>query len=227
MMMSIGKIDRYFAQQALIVGRIRDGLTEQPTVQRPAVALFYQAPPGQPLPRFPLQPRLLADGSFVFTGDPTRAFPPLSGGQTLDLCLVAEAAGYQEVSEDFSLSAADVTPQPQPRTIAGQVVMIPLLAAPLFEHNFDLLPLPMSLSGRVVDADNPNQFVAGAEVRITAPELRGPVFSNANGFFNLPDLPVARVVTLRIEKVGFAVLEAPITLDYRQPVYQQTFALST
>lgn len=226
MMMSIGKIDRYFAQQALIVGRIRDGLSEQPTLQPPAVALYYQAPPGQPLPRFPLQPRLLADGSFVFTGDPTRTFPPLSGGQTLDLRLVAEAAGYQEVSEDFSLSAADVTPQPQPRTIAGQVVMIPLLAAPLFEHDFDLLPLPMSLSGRVVDADNPNQFVAGAEVRITAPELRGPVFSNANGFFNLPDLPVARVVTVRIEKVGFAVLEAPITLDYRQPVYQQAFALS-
>lgn len=226
-MMSISQIDRYFAQQALIVGRVRDGLTEQPTLQPPTVALFYQAPAGQPLPRFPLQPRLLADGSFVFAGDPTRAFPPLSGGQTVDLRLVAEAAGYQAASEDFSFSAADVTPQPQPRTIDGQVVMVPLLAAPLFAHDFDLLPLPMGLSGRVVDADDPSQFVAGAEVRITAPAARGPVVSNANGFFNLPDLPVARVVTVRIQKVGFAVLETPITLDYRQPVYQQTFALST
>lgn len=225
-MMPTIKIDRFFAQQALIVGRVRDGLTEMPTLQPPMVTLYYQAAAGQPLPRYPLQPRLQADGSFVLAGDPTRAFPPLTGVQTLDLRLVVEAAGYQAASEEFSLSAADVTPQPQPRTIAGQTVMLPLLAAPLFEHNFDLLPRPMSLSGRVVDADNPNQAVDGAEVRITAPAPRGPVFSNANGFFNLPDLPVAPQVTVRITKAGFVVLEIPITLDYRQPVYQQTFALN-
>ncbi len=225
--MLIGEVDRYFAQQALIVGRVRDGLTEQPTLQPPTVALYYQAPAGQPLPRYPIQPRRLADGSFVLAGDPTRAFPPLTGVQTLDLRLVAEAPGYQTGSRDFSLTAVDVTPQPQPRTIAGQVVMVPLLDAPLLEHDFDLLPLPMSLSGRVVNADDPSQAVDGAEVRITAPAPRGPVFSSTNGFFNLTDLPVARQVTLRIAKAGFVVLETPVMLDYRQPVYQQTFALST
>jgi hypothetical protein len=223
--MNLASIDRILTQQALITGRVTDGITGRAPLLPPGVELLARLTGGTTR-RFPLIFRVYPDGTFVAAGDPGRAFPRLPAGASLDLRLNAHAAGYQLATFDFSLVAAQLTPTDQARVIDGRNVTVGLLAAPLIEHDFALMPLPVSLAGRVVEADAPETPVAAAQAAISAPAPRGPALTSTDGFFHLADLPVAAEVTVRIAKAGFNTLDRVISLDFGQPVNHQTFALT-
>lgn len=224
--MGLRALDTVLFSQALITGRIVDALTGAAPLTQPALTLNYQTPPGAPVRPYPLPARLSPGGLFVFAGNPQTAFPRLSPGSTLDLRLTASAAGYETQEIEFSLTDIDLALQPVTRTIGGQQVIIHMLDAPVSTQEFLLLPLPLQLSGRVVEADSPDTPIANARVRVTAPEGRGPVFTNADGFYTLPDMPLAQEITVRARRVGFAELTQIIHLDYRQPVNELNFALN-
>jgi hypothetical protein len=220
-------IDTVLTQQALITGRILDALTGEVPLSPPSIELTYQPSPGGTPRRFPLFRNLLPGGLYAFVGDPLTAFPRLSGGATLDLRLTATAPGYQAATADFSLTPAQVTPTAQSRTIDERVFDLLLLGGPVHEQDLALQPVPLHLAGRIVDAEDRDTGLAGAQVDVTAPEARGPVTTDAEGFFTLRDLPVAARITVRVELAPRPPLSTTVTLDYRHPVNQQTFALGS
>lgn len=223
--MQLGTIDRVLTQQALITGQVRDSLTERPTLYPPAVTLLYQTAPGEPERRYPLTARLYRDGRFVFPGDPATTFPRLSAGGSLDLLLRVSASRYQTQEIPFSLSSTDLTPGEETRVIDGRALTLPLLEVPLFEQTIDLQPEPLHLNGRIVEADDPGVPIANADASITEPLLIGPLQTDADGYFTFYDLPAVDEVRLQVQRTGFVPLDTVVTLDYRQPVNQMTYAL--
>jgi len=219
-------IDTVVTHQALIVGQVADGLTGRQTLYPFDVELRYQTGVGQPTQRFPLTPRFASGGLFVFPGLPTTAFPRLSPGETLELRLAVSAPRYQPQEIDITLTDVDLALIDESLNAGTLTATASVLDAPLVEQTFALLPEPIHLGGRVVNADDPQQPVPNAEVRVTAPEARGPVATGAEGFFTLQNLPVAQEITVRVSAlVGFRPFETTVTLDYREPVNRVTFAL--
>lgn len=220
-------IDPAIAHQALIVGRVTDGLTNRPTLRPPAVELTYQTLAGQPPRSYPLNVRLDSSGVFAFAGMPGTAFPRLSPGGTLDLRLTISAPRYQTRTIDFTLSGTDLALIDRTLDVDGELLSASVLDAPLREENVALLPEPVHLGGRVVSADDPETPVAGAHITVTAPETRGPVSTDTDGFFTLHDMPVAQEVTVEVSGLpSFEQIVTTVHLDYRQPVNHVTFALS-
>lgn len=225
--MTLGTIDAVLVQQVLITGQVVDTLTERPVLSPPLVELFYQTPAGEPPRRYPLLARLYPGDLFVFSGAPAFVFPRLAAGGTLDLRLTVSASNYQTWSVDFSLSPTDLALTEQPRQVEGRTVSVAVLAAPLFQQQINLLPQPVHLNGQVVNANEPDTPIQNAEVRVIGPETRGPVNTDADGFFILHNMPVALEIRVRVDRSGFTTLETPIALDYRQPVNRQIFALNS
>lgn len=220
-------IDPVIAHQALILGQVTDGLTGRPTLRPPTVELYYQTPVDEPTRLYPLTARLDSSGLFVFPGKPITAFPRLSPGGALDLRLTVSAPRYQTQNIDFTLSDVDLTLVERTLDTAGESLSVSVLSAPLLEQDVALLPEPVHLGGRVVNADDPEEPVANAQVTVTAPEVRGPVATNAQGFFTLIDLPVVQEVTVQVSGLpGFEEVVTTVRLDYRQQVNRVTLALS-
>ena len=223
---NLRSVDTVVTHQALIVGRVTDGLTGRPTLYPFTVELRYQTGVGQPLRSYPLTPRTEPSGVFVFPGAPTTAFPQLSPGETLDLRLVVSAARYQGQEVDITLSNADLALTDQTLNAGALTAIASVLDAPLVEQTFALLPEPVHLGGRIVSADDPEQPVPNAEVRITAPDARGPVTTNVDGFFTLQNLPVAEEVTVQVSAPpNFVQRVTTVHLNYRQPVNHVAIAL--
>jgi hypothetical protein len=212
-------VDTVVTHQALITGRVTDGLTGGPTHYPFTIELRYQTAVGQPQRSYPLTPRTEPSGLFVFPGVPTTAFPRLSPGETLELRLAVSAPRYQGQEVDITLTDADLTLADQTLDAGGFTATASVLDAPLVEQTFALLPEPVHLGGRVVSADDPEQPIPNAEVRITAPEARGPITTDVNGFFTLQNLPVAQEVTVQVSAPpDFVQRVTTLRLDYRQPV---------
>lgn len=219
-------IDTVVTHQALIAGQVADGLSGGPTLYPFTVELRYQTGVGQPPRLYPLTPRLEPSGLFVFPGAPTTAFPRLSPGETLALRLSVSAPRYQAQEIDVTLTDADLTLVEQTLDAGALTATAFVLDAPLLEQTFALLPEPVHLGGRVVSADDPEQPIANAEVRVTAPEARGPVTTDVNGFFTLQTLPVAEEVTVQVSAPpDFEQRVTTVRLDYRQPINQVAIAL--
>ncbi len=223
--MQLVTIDRVLTQQALITGQVRDALTKRPLLYPPTVTLLYQTVSDEPGRPYPLTARLYRNGRFIFPGNPTTAYPQLTAGSTLDLLLKVSAPRYQTQETPFSLSDADLTPTEGMREIDGRSLTLQLLDAPLFDQTVDLLPKPLHLNGRIVEADNPNTPIANASVSISEPGDIGPFLTDADGYFTIYDLPIVNGVCFHAQHADFEPLETWISLDYRQPVNQMTFTL--
>ncbi len=160
-------IDALLTYQALVIGRISDRLTGRAPRSAATVSLEQLGANGRPAWRLALPTRVFANGAYAIAGDPLSALPVPTGGETLDLRLVTRCPGYFEERFDFSLDAAALALQPEQRTVLGLPLVTRRLAAPLLEHDVQLLPLPVALSGRVVEADDPTAPVNNAQVRVT------------------------------------------------------------
>jgi hypothetical protein len=219
-------IDNVVTQQALIVGRVSDGLTGRQTVYPIEVELRYRTGAGQPPRRLPLTPRIDPSGLFVFTGLPATAFPRVLPGETLELRLAVSAPRYQPQEIDLTLTDADLGLTDYTLSAGALTATASVLSAPVVEQIFELLPEPVGLAGRVVSADDPEHPIPGAEIRVTAPDARGPVTADADGFFTLHDLPIAEEITVRVSaSPDFVNRVITVRLDYRQPVNGVTLPL--
>jgi hypothetical protein len=223
--MQIGTVDLVLTLQALIRGEVRDALTERLPLYPPSIKLLYRPEPGQPERPYPLTVRLHRNGHFVFPGDPATAFPRLSAGSSLDLLLRVSAFRYQMQEIPLSLSGSDLKLTAKTREIDGGSITLELLDVPLVDQTIDLLPEPLHLNGRIVEADEPNAPIANAGVNISEPSNMGPFTSGADGYFTINDLPVVSQVRLLAEHDDFMPFDTSIRLDYRQPVNQMTFTL--
>lgn len=219
-------IDTVVTQQALIVGRVSDGLTGRQTVSPIEVELRYWTGTGLPPRRFPLTPRIDPSGLFVFPGLPARAFPRLLPGETLELRLTVSALRYQSQEIDITLTDADLGLTDYTLSAGVLTATASVLNAPVVEQIFELFPEPVGLGGRVVSVEDPEQPIPGAEIRVTAPEARGPATADADGFFTLHDMPITEEVTVRVAaSPDYANHVTTLRLDYRQPVNSVTLAL--
>jgi hypothetical protein len=161
---------------------------------------------------------------FTCAGAPERVFPRLLDDEVLELRLRVEAPGYAPAEVDFTLTAADVNPVPETVTLADLVVEVdsyPNLPASV---DVPLRPEAVALGGWVIDDDDPDTPVAGASARVTAPEPRGPVTTDARGYFRIDDLPVALAVTVEIT-LDTRTLTREVALQPTVPINQRTFSL--
>jgi hypothetical protein len=223
--MILATVSSILSGQILFRGRAFDALTNSAPRSRPVVTLFYQTPAGVAQRPYPLAPRVTNNGTFIFIGDPNRSLPHPVAGQTLDLRLTISALGYQTRSFDFSLDETALSRTEVERELDGKTVRVRLLAAPLWSQDVALDPIAVHLYGRVVHAHDMHTPIAGAQVLLINPEMRGPFSTDTNGAFAIRELPLALQVELRISSAGFGTLEYNVYLDYRQPVNQFQFAL--
>lgn len=220
--MPLKTLDKVLTQQVFLTGEVTDALLVRRPLTPPSIELVYRAAPSRP---YALSLRQTPDGQYAFFGEPVTAFPDLTPPDLLELRLVVSAEGYAEQRLDLTLTAANLALAEVTRQIAGQPVQVPLRINLPIVRDFALLPQPVNLAGRVVNRDEPDAPVANAQVRILAPQPRGPVSSNAAGYFSLQSLPVALEVTAEVTATGFDRLEQTINLDYRTPLNQHSFAL--
>jgi hypothetical protein len=220
--MPLKTLDAVLTQQVFLTGRIMDALLGRPVPVVPAIHLLYREAPER---RYALGFRQTPDGQYAFFGEPVTSFPDITPPDILQLRLVVSAPGYVEQRLDVTFTAANLTLANVTRQIAGRPVDVPFRINLPIVRDFALLPVPVHLAGRVVNRDEPDVPVANAQVRITAPQPRGPVTANASGYYSLPDLPVALEVTAQVTAAGFETLQETVNLDYRIPLNQHSFAL--
>jgi hypothetical protein len=222
-------VDAVLSQQVLITGRVTDDISGRPPRLSLSLTLVYRATPERV---FPLDLRVTPDGQFAYFGNPRTTLPELTGGQSLALRLLASAPGYQTTSLDLTLSAADLTLGTETlgepiRQHVGRDLEVELRTQLPISRNLTLQPEPVHLAGRIVQRNDPSLPVEGAEVRVTAPQARGPVTSAASGFYTLQDLPLVAEVEVRVTAAGFTTVDETITLDYAVALNQRSFALES
>src|SRR5690606_10648037 len=220
--MTLKALDTVLTQQVFLTGHVTDAFTGRDVVDGLTVDLVYRDEPER---RYALEKRQTPDGRYAFFGEPRTAWPDLTPPDVLALQLVVSAPRYAEQRLDLTLTAANLALATAARQIAGRDVDVPLRINLPLTRDFALLPLPVHLAGRIVRRDDPATGIAGATVRVTAPEARGPVVTAAEGFFTLQDLPVAQSVTVLVTATGFDTLTETYAPDYRTPLNQHTFAL--
>ncbi len=214
--------DIVLSTQAFITGHIVDAIARRPLRTLPSLFLHQRSAPDRAVG---LCQRIGRDGSFAWFGDPRSALPELAAGQVFDLALTAKAEGYESQSIDLPLSEADLELQPVTLEIMGKSFSVPVRTALPVGVEIALSPRPVGLNGRVVQKADPSQGIAAASIRVSLPETRGPVFSDANGYFTLSDLPVAAFATFVVQAPNFIEFEAQLPLDFGSPFNQRVFAL--
>jgi hypothetical protein len=216
------KRDTVLTQQVFISGKIRDALSGLPPLSVPSLQLVYRDEPTRP---YALAARLTADGLFAFYGNPVIAFPKPVAGQTLNLRLVVKAEGYAAWSNDLTFTDTQLLLANVTRTVGGENVTVKLRTNLSIEQEVSLHPNPLTLAGRVVDAAEPNSPISSARVLVSSPTLRGPIITQADGFFTLPNLPVALNINVQVTRTGYKNLVTTLLLDYSQPINQVQLGL--
>jgi hypothetical protein len=204
--------------QALIFGRATDGLTGAAPVAPPVVRLLDRDT-GQD---YGLPGRVLADGRFVFFGQPGPAFPRLVA-QAYHLRLTAGAPGYQPATFDFDVGpAADqpaltTRPVPQDGIEPMRVLLFTGAGLPQRDIALTLQPNRLWLQGFVRVSNNPQVGVAGSSVSIQASGLSA--ITDALGAFTFAaPLPLVSAVNVRAEASGFETGMMTCELDYTHPI---------
>lgn len=205
--------------QALISGRVRDGLTEAAPLARAVVRLVDRDTDEA----YPLPVQVSPNGAFAFHGKPQNAFPALVE-RAYRLRIEASAPHYRPRAIDLDVGPAAA----QPTTVnrASRVAGIPDMRLRLFgggglprtELQLDLERYPVLLRGRVHASDDPSVGISGARVWCRRPA--GPTTgTDAQGRFVHPRLlPVALEVHLRVSASGFEPLIIVYQPDYTRPV---------
>lgn len=223
--MRLRTVDTALLHQAVVTGRIADGLTGRRVPGTVTLTPSYRRAGESELRPFPGGSRIHDNGYYALAGDPNDGLPTLAAGQELELRLRVQAEGYSETESVLTLSAAQLARAQSDEDLAGYTVEVERLQAPPARRNIDLLPEPVSLAGKVIAEHDLDSPVAGASVSITAPAAAGPVSTDARGEFRIEDLPVAVEVTVEIA-IGGVTESVDVMLDYRRSINQRTFSIS-
>lgn len=203
-------------QQVIVAGRITDAMAGGAPRARAAVALLRAD--GRVLAD--VVARVGADGLYAVHADPSRVLP----AQAISLRVAVTAPGYQPAQVTVDFTAADLARIPRPLALADPAEVSVIAGLPV-ARDVALDPLPVALSGRIIEAEDRSQPIAGATVTLTAPLPMAPVASDAEGWFTLSPLPVAPRVTLSITAPGHDPASAEHIVDFRNPINQGSFTL--
>ncbi len=222
--MSLRAVSGVVSTQALVAGRIRDALTGAAPARLSSLALALRRGGESVFRPYPGTIRLLDGMHFTTWGSPGRLFPagpPLAG---LDFRLEVHAPGYEAEVVDFSIPAHELTPVDERVRVGEREVRVQgYPSLPRFVE-VALTPMPVALGGWVIDDHDPETPVPGATARITAPAPRGPVTSDARGYFRIENLPVALSVTVEIQQ-GSRSLVQEVPIRPADPLNERTFSL--
>jgi len=205
-------------RQTMISGEVTDAFTGGSPRATPVVTVVRDAD-GAPVHGTTV--RVLPGGRYVIDGDPA-ALPP---AVAVVLRVEVEAEGYQSARRTVAFTAADLTRVTKVVTLRGASSEVRVIKTPQLGQNVAVTPRPVTLTGRVSQAEDPAEPIAGARVEITVPASVGPAVTDADGFFTLGPAPVAETVTVSVTAPGREPLERVVRLDFRSSVDQRAFAL--
>jgi hypothetical protein len=214
------------ARQALISGRVQDGLTGAAPLGRITVRLLDRDTGDE----YPLRGTVLADGHFAFHAAPEKAFPGLAE-RTYHLRVEASAPRYTADGFDFDVGpvadqpAEVVVPAPTPGIQDLRVKLFTAGGLPRTGISLTLDREGVRLEGRVVVSTDPTAGVANATVQQNPPA--GPsTTTGSEGFFAFVDpLPIVLSLQLRISAASFENTIMIYELDYTRPVNRVTILL--
>jgi hypothetical protein len=214
------------ARQAIISGRVLDGLTGVVPLGRITVRLLDRDTGDE----FPLRGTVLADGHFAFHAAPEKAFPGLAE-RTYHLRVEASAPRY--TLDGFDFDVGPVADQPAEVVVSVPTPGIQDLNVRLFTAgglprtgiSLTLDRDGVHLEGRVVVSSNPGVGVANATVQQNPPA--GPsTTTGSEGFFAFAaPLPIVLSLQLRISAASFENTMMTYELDYTRPTNQVTIPL--
>ena len=205
-------------RQVVVTGRVTDAITSGAPRGLLAVAALDDSD-GEPFPG--LAVRILPDGHYAVHGNPAVMLPETPA----TLRIEASVAGYDDETATVSFTAAQLTRIDRPLDVGGVVDTARVIDDLPREAHIALQPRPVSIRGRVSEAEDPGTPIAGASISITAPVALGPVASDADGFFTIGPAPVAQTVTLLADAAGRQSLSTDIVLDFASPTNRVSLPL--
>jgi hypothetical protein len=173
--------------------------------------------------------RVLADGRFVFFGQPGRVFTRLAA-QAYHLRLNAGAPGYQPATLDFDVGPAADQPALTTRSVPQdgiEPMRVPLFTGgglPQRDIALTLQPNRLWLRGFVRVSNNPEVGVAGASVSIQTAGLSATTDAQGAFAFDAP-LPLVPSVQVKAEASGFEPEMIICELDYTRPINMLSIGL--
>jgi hypothetical protein len=169
----------------------------------------------------PVISKLLDDGTFVLSGYLAFLFPELNS-QNYDLNLTIRARSFQYrqgfIERQLMVTipmGSDFDPDP------------PTPADPLVDMGTIVLPAdPITIRGRVVEAENPDQPIQNATVEIlhAGPAIASTT-TNADGRYSFDNVTVTAPAQIRCSSIGFGTLTRASLLDFGYLVNEENFRL--
>jgi len=169
----------------------------------------------------PVLSRTLEDGTFVISGYLAFLFPDLvTQPYTLNLTITATSQQYQQgfIEQPVVLNiplGSDFDPNvPAPVDLPIDLGTIALPADPI------------TIRGRVVEAENPDQSIPNATVEIlhAGPPI-APVLTNADGRYSLDGITVTAPAQIQCSEASFQTITRTLLLDFGFLVNEENFRL--
>jgi len=206
--------------QCLISGRVCDTLFDAP----PGPGLRVELADWDTGAPYPLQLKLLPDGSFAFYGMPDSAFPLLAT-QAYHLRVTARAPTYEPDDAEVLLAATAGQPAlvtrdlPAGLDLPAMQVRLFTSVMPIADLALELVHQPVRLRGRVIRLDAAGEGVAGATVVVTSPNGPPDATTDAEGRFEFSaPLPVEKSISLDVSATDYVPRQLTYEPDYSQPV---------
>lgn len=213
-------------QQCLICGKVIDNITGQAVKKPFSVQLQIQLSESQGYVPIKANTRILNGGYFVASGDPVRSLPlEISPSDTVDFRIFVSVPGFSDFENTYSLPASDVIPVSASLGLLSGEFDVKKVDSPLLDLEIKVDPLPVSLSGVVLEDGDASQPLEGVTIAVTSPESRPAVLSDVNGRFRIENLPVAKSVTLSVhlDEVSSDVVHV---VDFATPLNTRTINLN-
>lgn len=201
------------AQQALISGRVQNALTGA-GIRPQLLQLSLRATPDAPLAALPAKIQFSGNGYFSLVGVASALFPQqLPAASSAELNYQVSAEGYSPLQGSVLLSQNSITAVAANEQLAGYELSVSRISAPAVHLQLSLVPLPVGLTGVVIEDNDLAAPLSGVSLQIIAPEVLPAVLSDELGRFRINALPLAAAVTLEISW-GDAVSTINHVVDY-------------
>ena len=214
------------ASQAIISGRVEDGLTGAAPLGQTTVLLLDRDTGIE----YPMRRTVLADGSFAFYAAPKKAFPQLVS-RTYHLRVQATAPRYTSDGFDFDVGpvpdqpAVVIVPAPTPGIQDLPVRLFTAGGLPRTGISLSLDRVGVRLEGRVVVSTNPGVGVANATVQQNPPAGPSTTTGSEGSFAFVDPLPIVLSLQLRVSAASFENVTLTCEPDYTRPVNRVTIPL--